>query len=319
MTLTRSELKVLLALDKPTKLNELSRKLNISKGRLSALLHSLEKKGLVEFEGKKPVVVKPTRNKVIELLNIIFPVNLRSTILSSSNSQPSGSLLNVLTGNALKVLTALEVEKPQPVWLIQLKANVSRATLYRVLTQLMERLIVGKKEGGYFISERFSLFKIFADEYFYLQNSIKAKEFEPNASVVWSGVEEFILATGVFKGRRIGYFQLTGLARFSDFGLPLISSGVYHYYWPARKELTLEEVVVHTLTLERDARELLYVIVLLKSRSFNEGWLRKLATKFGVSGTVNEILEYLQGKEKPYPFPSWEEVEELCHQYLGRS
>jgi len=311
MTLTKAELKILLTLENPTTLSELARKLGLSKGRLSTLLHSLEKKGLVELEGKKPVVVKPARNKVIELLNAIFPVTARSLILNPNTPLRGRDIIGVLTGNSLKVLAALEVEKPQPIWLIQMKANVSRATLHRVLNQLMERLIVGKKQDGYFISERFSLFKAFADEYFYLQNSIKAREFDPNASVVWSGVEEFILATGTFKGKSVGDFQLTGLARFSDFGLPLISSGVYHYYWPAQS-LTLEEVVVHALTLGRDARELLYTVVLLRAKGFDEEGLRKLAAKFGVSDTVEEVLEYLRGEDKPYPFPSREEVEELC-------
>ncbi|NJE60526.1 helix-turn-helix domain-containing protein [Thermococcus sp. 21S7] len=314
MTLTKAELKVLLAIEEPVTLSELAYKLDLSKSTLSALIRSLERKGLVEFEGKKPMVIKPSKNKAVELLNSILPVTHRQLML---NPPLRGrDILSALTGNRLKVLAALEVEKPQPLWLIQLKANVSRATLHRVLNGLMERLIVGKKEEGYFISERFALFKAFADEYFYLQNSIKAREFDHNASIVWSGVEELILATGTFKGKSLGDFQLTGLARFSDFGLPLISSGVYHYYWPAR-ELTLEEVVVHTLTLGKDARELLYTIALLKGRGFDEGKLKRLAAKFGVFGTVEELLEYLKGMNKPYPFPSREEIEELCRQYFG--
>ncbi len=315
MTLTKAELKTLLAIDEPTTLKELSCKLGLSKGRLSTLLRSLEKKGLVELEGKKPVVVRPARNKAIELLNAIFPTTVRPLILNPSPLR-GRDIIGVLTGNSLKVLAALEVEKPQSLWLIQMKANVSRATLHRVLNRLMEGLIVGKKKEGYFISERFSLFKAFADEYFYLQNSIKAREFDPNASVVWSGVEEFILATGTFRGKSFDDFQLTGLARFSDFGLPLISAGVYHYYWPA-KSLALEEVVGHALTLGRDARELLYTVVLLGAKGFDESRLKKLAAKFGVSNTVEEVLEYLHGEDKPYPFPSREEVEELCRQYFG--
>ncbi|CAI1492876.1 protein of unknown function [Thermococcus nautili] len=184
MTLTKAELKTLLAIEEPITMTELANKLGLSKGTLSTLLHSLKKKGLIELEGKKPMIIKPAENKALHLLRRIatdFPhVNLE-----------------VLTGSSLKVVSALDV-KPQPLWLIQLKANVSRATLHRILSQLMERLIVGKKEGGYFISKRFAPFKAFADEYFYLQNSIKAKEFDPNASVVWSGVEELILATGGF-------------------------------------------------------------------------------------------------------------------------
>jgi len=314
MILTKAELKVLLALEEPTTLRELARKLGLSKGTLSVLLRSLEKKGLVELEGKKPLIIKPAKNKAVELFNSILPVTYRQFIL---NPPLRGrDISNILTANHLKVLAALEVEKPQRLWLVQLKANVSKATLHRVLNELMERLIVGKKKEGYFISEHFAPLKAFADEYFYLQNSLKAKELDPNASILWSGVEELILATGTFKGKRLGNFQLTGLARFSDYGLPLISSGVYHYYWPS-KELSFEEVVVHALKTGSGARELLYIITLLKAHPFNEKRLKRLAAKFGVSKLVEDILEYLGGKDKPYPFPSREEVEELCRQYFG--
>ncbi|ASJ10833.1 hypothetical protein A3L12_05720 [Thermococcus sp. P6] len=304
MTLTKAELNVLLEIEEPITLRGLSEKLDLSKSTLSSTLHSLERKGLVELEGKKPITVKPAENNVIELLRRIIM------------EYPHVNAAPILTGNRLKVLAALEVENPQPLWLIQLRTGVSRATLHRILNGLMEALIVGKRDRGYFLSERFAPFKAFADEYFYLQNSIKAKEFDPGASPVWSGVEELILATGNFKGESVGGFQLTGLARFSDFGLPLISSGIYHYYWPSRG-LSIEEVAVHTLTVGRDARELLYTIVLLKGKDFDERKLRRLSAKFGVSSTVEELLEYLKGMDKPYPFPSREEVEELCRQYFG--
>ncbi|HIH73335.1 MAG TPA: MarR family transcriptional regulator [Thermococcaceae archaeon] len=304
MTLTKGEVKVLTHVKGGKTLKELSNELGLSKGYLSTILHSLERKGLVVFEGKKPLIIKPAENKVM----IIFRL-----VQKSFSYLPLDELLS---GGNLKVLSALKVETPQPLWLLLLRANVSRATLYRALKELRERLIVGKREEGYFLVERFAPLKTFADEYFYLQNSMKAMEFDPNATLVWSGVEEMILATTTFKGKSVDGFQLTGLARFSDYGIPLISSGIYHYYWPA-EELSLEDVVVHTLVSLYGARELLYVIVLLKTHPFDKKKLQMLATKFEVINTLNDILEYLTGKKKAYPFPSEEEVKELCNQYFG--
>ncbi|KUH34811.1 hypothetical protein APY94_00085 [Thermococcus celericrescens] len=304
MTLTKAELKVLLALDEPRTLRELSEELGLSKATLSVLLSSLNKKSLVEFEGKKPLVVKPVENKVNDLLRSI---KVKYSFLN---------IESLLAGNSLKVLAALEVREPQPPWLLQLKARVGRATLHRILNELMERLIVGKRREGYFLSERFADLKAFAEEYFYLQNSIKAKEFDPKASVAWSGVGEFILATDSYRGKSFDNFQLTGLARFSDYGLPLISAGVYHYYWPS-KALTLEEVVVHALKLGSGAREILYALVILKAQHFDVKQFKRLGAKFGVSALVEDLLEYLGGVDKPYPFPSREEVNELCREYFG--
>lgn len=81
MTLTKAELKILLTLENPITLSELAHKLDLSKSRLSTLLHSMSNKGLIEFEGKKPILIKSAKNKANELLNSIFPVTFRQLTL----------------------------------------------------------------------------------------------------------------------------------------------------------------------------------------------------------------------------------------------
>ncbi len=303
--LTRAELRVLSALHGPATLKELSGQLGVSRSRLSIIARSLEQKDLIKRQKDgKEILLIPSSSKPLELFHELL------------TRFPHVDFISLLAGRKLKVIGGMAVEEPRPVWEISLRSNVNRYTVHHVLTELMERLIVGKNERGYFIAERFSLVKEFADEYFRLQNSIKAKSFSHDSVVLWSGVNEFILATGSFKGLAVDSFQLTGLSRFSSYGLGLISSGVYHYYWPSR-EITLEEVIVHTLAVGVGARELLYVVTILKARGFNAELLRRLAIKFDVLGAVDEIIEYLGGKEKGYPFPSGDEVEELCRQYFG--
>ncbi len=304
--LTRAELKILSALHKPTSLKELSTQLGLSRARLSIIAKSLERKGLIERkrEGRKSILL-PSNTKPLEVYHELLA------------KFPHIDFTSLLAGRKLKVIGGMGVEKPRPAWEIALKANVNRYTVHHVLAELMERLIVGKNEEGYFITERFSLIKEFADEYFHLQNSIKAKSFSEDAVVVWSGVNEFILATRSFKGTAWGSFQLTGLSRFGDFGLSIVSAGVYHYYWPS-KRITMEEAVVHALAVtEPDTRDLLYIITLLKAKRFSAAKLRHLALKFDVLKIVDEILQYLNGEEKGYPFPSRDEVKELYRQYFG--
>ncbi|WP_297070623.1 winged helix-turn-helix domain-containing protein [Thermococcus sp.] len=303
--LTRAELRILPALHKPTSLKELSAQLGLSRARLSVIAKSLEEKGLVERrrEGRE-IVLYPSSARALEVYHEL------------SLKFPHIDFTPLLAGRNLKVIGGMAVEKPRPAWEIALRANMNRYTVHHVLAKLMESLIVGKNKEGYFITKRFSLIRDFVDEYFHLQNSIKAKRFSGDALVVWSGVNEFILATRSFKGTAWGSFQLTGLSRFGDFGLNIVSAGVYHYYWPS-EGITLEEAAVHALTTtEPGARELLYIITLLRTKGFSVAKLRRLALKFDVLEIVEEIIEYLNGGEKGYPFPSLEEVEELYRQYF---
>ena len=52
MTLTRAELKTLLAIEEPIPMTELANKLGISKGTLSTLLHSIERRASSSLRGR---------------------------------------------------------------------------------------------------------------------------------------------------------------------------------------------------------------------------------------------------------------------------
>ncbi|WP_206204310.1 hypothetical protein [Thermococcus sp. LS1] len=152
-----------------------------------------------------------------------------------------------------------------------------------------------------------------------LQNSIKAREFSGDSALIWSGVGEFILATEKYLGKDIGDFHLTGVERFGDFGMELVGTGRYHYYYSEKaKNLSLEEVVVHALLVEFGPRTILYSTVLLLAHRDKIGRkkLFELGMKYDVD--VEGLLEYLKGKGvKRYPYPSMEEVRETFKMYFG--
>ena len=313
MSLTRVELRVLSSISGPTTLVELSEQLGLSKPRLSLIIKSLKEKGMVTTERiNKRLWVAPANNNAtiaFRKLQLEFPYI---------------DFAEIINGKTLEVLYALSPKKPMSVEEIVTITGVTARTVYYVLDNLSKRSFIGKKEAGYFLNPRFGVLHEFAREFFNLQSVLKAKKFAPDAVVIWNNPSEFILASEHFKGRSSDNFQLTGFARFGDWGMSLISTGVYYYYYSVTKrELRIEDVIVHTLVITkgtRDVRDFMYLAVLMKAHwdLIDLDKLHKLAVKFGVSDDLSKLIQYLN-REIParYPYPTWEEFNNLYEMYFG--
>ncbi|NJF25170.1 helix-turn-helix domain-containing protein [Thermococcus sp. Bubb.Bath] len=305
--LSKIEVRALLKLKEEKTITELANKLGLSIYRTSVLVASLERKGLVKTE-------KRGKYKIASLSEA-KPAELFRKLASRFGHMP---LDEILSGRNLALLAVLK-HTPLSAHELCIKGNLSRSTLYYAIDKLSDYGLIGKKDGGYFLMERYELLHGFAVEFYELQNSIKAREFSEDSALIWSGVGEFILSMGEYRGKDVGNFHLTGLERFSDFGVDIIGTGRHHYYYSEKaKRLSLEDVIVHALLIDFGPRTILYSIVLLlacKGR-INQKKLFRLGRKYDVS--VSELLGYLEGKEvKRYPYPPMEEVREIFKMYFG--
>ena len=304
-TLSRTEIRVLLNLEEGKNVTELAKELGLSIYRTSTLISSLERKGLINAKRGKKKMVSLSDTK---------PARLFREIVLRFGHMP---LDKILSGKNLALLAVLK-STPLSVHELHMKANLPKSTLYHTINRLSNYGIISGENGKYSLLGRYMLFHEFAEEFYDMQNSIKAREFSRDSAIVWSGVKEFILSTKKYKGKDVSNFHLTGLERFSDFGIELIGAGQYHYYYSEKAELSLEGVVVHALLIDFSPRTILYSIVLLLAYEdkLNRNKLFNLSKKYGVN--VEDLLGYLEGKEAGrYPYPSLKEVEETFEMYFG--
>ncbi|WP_456365937.1 helix-turn-helix transcriptional regulator [Thermococcus sp.] len=212
-TLSKMEVRVLLKLNGENTISELASELGLSIYRTSILVEFLKRKGLVRTE-------KIGRYKIVSLSEA-KPAEILKRLASKFGHMP---LDEILSGRNLALLAVL-MDIPLSAHELCIKSNLSRSTFYYVINKLSNYGIIGEKDRKYFLVERYRLFHEFAKEFYGLQNSIKAREFSKDSALVWSGVEEFILSTGEYKGKDVENFHLTGLERFSDFGVDIIGTG----------------------------------------------------------------------------------------------
>ncbi len=305
--LSKMEVRVLLKLKGEETISELASELGLSIYRTSVLVASIKRKGLAKTE-------KRGRYKIVSLSEA-KPAEIFKRLASKFGHMP---LDEILSGRNLALLAVL-MDIPLSAHELCIKSNLPRSTFYHVINKLSNYGIIGERDGRYFLIERYRLFHEFAKEFYELQNFIKAREFSRDSALIWSGVGEFILLTREYKGKDSGNFHLTGLGRFRDFGVDLIGTGQYHYYYSEKTgKLSLEEIIVHALLIDFSPRTILYstVLLLVYKDRIDQKKLFEFGRKYDVR--VSELLKYLEGKEvKKYPYPSMEEVKEIFKMYFG--
>lgn len=100
----------------------------------------------------------------------------------------------------------------------------------------------------------------------------------------------------------------TAYSVFHEYGIKLMLAGKYYY---SNKKPKIEDVVMHTLALGRDARSIIYVSALMAKNKFGYGKLLKKRQHFEIpEKDIENLVDFVKSKEG---FPSWKEVEEVAH------
>ena len=114
-------------------------------------------------------------------------------------------------------------------------------------------------------------------------------------------------------------WQLTGLARFTEYGLQFFLAGE-PAFWYADAKLTPADLVCHTLVLDSGARRVSYAMVLIETLDIDQDTLTETAQWYGLEPTVAAMYQPLQGAfdasdGSPVVLPSETEFLTLKEQY----
>jgi len=89
-------------------------------------------------------------------------------------------------------------------------------------------------------------------------------------------------------------WQLTGLARFAEYGLQFFLAGEPAFWYAPDEELTPGEVVCHTLALDSGSRRVSYAMLLIEALDIDQETLTDTATWYDLETTVAAMYQALQ-------------------------
>ena len=111
------------------------------------------------------------------------------------------------------------------------------------------------------------------------------------------------------------HYWPTAYTPLAQYGIPLISSGKYYY---ANFKPRITDIIAHLLALDKDARTIMYICVLMIKNPSSHRDLYNKENRFGLSDRfISELIEFIdtQGQNSPPGFPTWVEVETMLKDY----
>lgn len=303
MKLTKREAQILdFLLEKSVTVVELASAISIKKSNLSKYLKKLACYNLVEIK-------KGGRQRTISLHPFIF-----SSFISARSKFPFLKLSDVLVGRTPSFLAFIKSRKAFTISDIDLPAITSKRLLKRLRSL---GLIHMEKRGVYELrADALPLSDFCRGILVALDAFSFSKEIGGGMTITQPSFDsargiELVHVTGK-QAKPKGYWP-TALSVFDRYGVHLISAGKFYY---ANIKPGIADVIIHTLALSRDARNISYVAAIMLRNRFNPRKLLGKRQLFGLDRDfINDLIRFMEtrGGFAPPGFPSWKEVEGVAH------
>lgn len=299
--LKKRELALLAELEVPSTIADLADRLDWTQSSVSEIASALDRTGLVEThrEGRRKII-EPSRSEAASRYRELI------------RRHPHVDFPDLLRGKAIEVLFYLD----DPVTVSELAERTGnyRNTVHRIVTRFQERGIVRKDAGTYVLNDGFRELSAFA-------RAVVADEHRRRvpvaaATILWASPDEFLLLTEDPIDDEA--FMETGPRRFAAFDLPLLVTDRWHYFYSDRRDsLSPADVVCHTLLVDDSTRYKEYCLLLLAREPVARTELLDRAARYGVTGVVEALLEYLdtRGESGDDDLPEWSQLERLADEY----
>lgn len=305
-TFSKIEIKILKEIARENhSLSLLKRNLSIKPNLLSYSLKRLLQKRLIVFKTKRE-----KSRKYVYFGDSKHTSLLRELLVTYSHIEWE----NILPGLGIEVLFQV-LNYPEITF-----ENFSKVTFWRYSKDFMALGIMKFDYEGYGINPRFSILVNFLTEYQrFLLNTLVSSVSE-GAVMLWQ--RDFECMFRVLKNSAVlqGDFLKTATSRLQDFGIPIFSDFDVYFYSKKKKSIRIEDVILHTLLIEKDnVRYVTYSLLLLKKglTRIDKEYMMKEAQRLELGLQVNAMLQFLEtkGVRTGLTLPTWEEFVAKAREY----
>lgn len=285
------------------------KELSIKPSYLSKNLNQLRNKGIIRFQKKKHVTKRFQNWKYVYFDKFKHATLLRELLLNYNHIKWE----DILSGLGIEILFhVLDNFK------ISFE-NFSKISFWRYSKEFMALGLLNLDERGYSLNSRFSILEDFLREYKkYLLNRV-VRSISKEGNILWQKGFDFLMRIPKNSIITEHGFLKTATSRLGDFGVPIFSNFEIYYHSNKKKTITKEDILLHTLLIERDnVRYIIYALLLLKkNEEIDKKYLLKEAQKFELVFQVNSMFEFLEtkGEKHGYPLPTWNEFSTKAKEY----
>ena len=229
---------------------------------------------------------------------------------------------DVLSPATLRVCWYLD--EPRRVSAIAERLDITRQGVHKALSPLKHRAMLSPSGPKYALSEDVSPLLAFARAVVTHNHRSRVRSFAPSATVEWCDPKRALVRVQTSEDTEaletVADWDLTGLARFSEYGLQFFLAGEPAFWYAPEEELTPADVVCHTLVLDDGSRRVSYAMLLIEKLDIDRETLTSATQWYGEEPTVTAMYRSLQGAfdepdDAAVVLPSEKEFTALKEQY----
>ncbi len=305
--LSGSDLRILSALDTPTSISVLSEITGYSVSYVSERVSHLKELELV-------AVVREGRSKKVRAL----PTTVFETYKDLTSRNSHIDFPSLISPSILQICWFLD--RPTPVTEMRSKLELKRRRIYQILEKLQSRGFITKQNNRYAITDRLNGLVRFAQTVIRHEHQHRAETDLPGSNVAWSSPHESLVIPAEKNSENITEepnWYLTGIPRFSEYGLDFFTAKPTYFYSEIRHTLTPVDLISHVLMIEADTRNLSYCALLMISENISSERLKDVSTYYDIEDLVDALVTFIEtkGETSPENLPDWQEFESLAKQY----
>lgn len=216
------------------------------------------------------------------------------------------------------------LDEPRRVSAITERLGITRQAVHRALSPLKHRAMLSPSGPEYALSEDLSPLLTFARTVVQHEHRSRVRGLAPSATVKWCDSKRALVRVQTAEDtealKAATDWQLTGLARFVEYGLQFFLAGEPVFWYAPDEELTPANVVCHTLVLDSGSRRVSYAMLLIETLDIDQETLTETAQWYSLESTVAAMYRTLHGEfdttdDLPAALPSEAEFRALKEQY----
>jgi DNA-binding MarR family transcriptional regulator len=216
------------------------------------------------------------------------------------------------------------LDKPRRASEIAARLDVTRQGVHHALSPLKHRAMLSPSGPEYALSEDLSPLLEFARAVVRHDHRSRVREIAPSATVEWCDPKRALVRVQTSDDttalQSATDWQLTGLAKFQEYGLLFFLAGEPAFWYTPDKELTPSDVICHTLVLDSGSRRVSYSMLLIEKLDIDQETLTETARRYDLETTVAALYRPLRGEfdvsgDLPVYLPSEAEFMALKEQY----
>lgn len=216
------------------------------------------------------------------------------------------------------------LDEPRRVSEIAERLEITRQGVHKALSPLKHRAMLSPSGPKYALTEDLAPLLAFARAVVRHEHRSRVRAVAPSATVEWCDPKRALVRVQTAEDTEAleatPDWQLTGLARFEEYGLQFFLAGEPAFWYAPDEALTPAEVVCHTLVLDRGSRRISYSMLLIEKLDMDQETLTATAKWYDLEFTVAAMYQPLRGEfdaldDSPVVLPSKSEFAALKEQY----